>query len=107
MTDLIPGYAFARRGTYAYLGALRRTPGSVPVWTCSGSHALHVSTLGALACARAELDRRTQGGREVFWLRRCEPCNRWWGDGASDACPVCAVPMERVKVAVLERVPVS
>lgn len=104
MTDLMASYAHRQRGKASYAGVLRETPKSRPAWTCVHDH---LTATGAAACANAELDRRTQGENEVFWLRRCEPCDRWWGDGVSAACPVCAVPMERMKVAVLERVPVS
>lgn len=99
---LIAGYAHVRRGTAHYKGALRVTPKSVPRWLCEHDH----PTPGkARLCADLELDRREQGGREVIALRRCEPCDRWWPDGAGAACPACSVPLARVKLAVLDRRP--
>jgi hypothetical protein len=102
---LLPGFTRIRPGAAHYKGALRVTPKAVPDWTCAHDH---FSPAVARMCAEAELERREQGGRQVFFLLRCEPCDRWWTNGVSPAgCPVCSVPLERVKLAVLERGPVS
>lgn len=103
--ELYAGYTGIRdKATAGYAGALRRNPRSSPVWTCRHTHK---SPVTAHTCAEAELERRVQGEREVIVLRRCEPCDRWWPDGDGAGCPVCSVPMERVKLVVLERSRVS
>jgi hypothetical protein len=106
VADLVAGYAHVRRGASAYAGVLRQGFNGPKRWTCS-CRPVHLTASGAVACATAELERRRQGSREVFALRRCGPCDRWYPDGDGAACPACSVPMERVRVAVLERGPVS
>lgn len=102
MPKLIAGFTHVQRGTAAYRGALRVTPSAVPAWTCPCAP-VHLTAEKARMCADAELARREQGGREVFTLLYCRPCDRWWPAGSAEACPVCTVPLERVKLAVLER----
>jgi hypothetical protein len=103
MPGLIAGFTHVQRGRSAYRGALRVTPKSVPRWTCACAPD-HLTAAGAVKCAEAELERRGQGGREVFTLLRCKPCDRWLADGPGPvACPWCSVPLERVKLAVLGR----
>jgi len=102
---LIAGFAHVHRGTAHYRGALRVTQKSLPRWTCSCVPD-HPTPEAARKCADGELWRREQGGREVVALRRCAPCDRWYPDGPGAACPECSVPMERVKLVVLERGPV-
>jgi hypothetical protein len=97
---LVASYMRLRAGTASFRGVLRATPDSAPRWTCPDDH---LSTASARRCAEAELERRNQGGREVFTLRRCGPCDAWYPDGPGSPCPVCSVPMERVKLVVLER----
>jgi hypothetical protein len=99
---LIAGFTSVQRGAARYRGALRVTPKSVPRWTCQCMPD-HPTPAEARKCADAELARREAGGREVFTLRRCEPCDRWWPAGPGAACPACSVPMEGVKLIVLER----
>jgi hypothetical protein len=60
-----------------------------------------------------------QAGREVFDLWWCVPCESWWtrkqaeeprsGNGRRPVggCPRCYVPLQRVKLLVLERQAVS
>lgn len=97
---LLAGFTHVNRGTADYKGVLRATAKSAPAWTCAHNH---LTAEAARRCADFELESRKQGSREVFTLRRCEPCDRWHPDGPGSACPVCSVPMERVKLAVLER----
>jgi hypothetical protein len=97
---LLAGFTHVNRGTADYKGVLRATPKSAPAWTCTHNH---LSAEAARRCADFELESRKQGSREVISLRWCEPCGRWWPDGDAPACPVCSVPMERVKLVVLER----
>lgn len=105
MGGLLAGYTRHRAGKAEYAGALRRRPGSDPVWECS-CRPVHLTAARATACAAAELDRRTQGAREVFTLLRCDPCGAWYGEQRGmTACPRCEVPLEAVKVAVLGRGP--
>jgi hypothetical protein len=99
---LIAGYAHIMRGAARYRAALRYSPGSEPAWTCKHDHA---SPGGAVSCARAEKDRRTEAAKTVLALRRCEPCERWFDDGPGHDCPACGFLLERVKVQVLERSP--
>ena len=101
MPKLIAGFAHVQRGSAHYKGALRVTAKSPPRWYCEHDH---LTPEAARRCADFELERREQGGRDVIELRRCTPCDRWWPDGPGTACPVCAVPVERVKLVVLERV---
>lgn len=104
--DLIPGYMHRRRGVASYRGALREKPKGEPVWTCNDDHLV---SSAAVRCAEAEKDRRVQGGREVMVLLHCKPCSLYFGEPgweASDTfghCPYCDVPLDWVKVAVLER----
>lgn len=103
MTDqpLVAGFVHVRRGAAYYKGALRTAPGRPPAWTCEHTH--YTPTVAKL-CATGELDRRGQAGREVFELLRCEPCGRWFGAvPCPPACPACDVPLQRLKVLVLER----
>ena len=102
MPKLIAGFAHVQRGTAHYRGVLRVTAKSAPRWYCPCVPD-HPTPETARKCADAELWRREQGGREVIVLRRCGPCDRWWPDGPGAACPVCAVPVERVKLVGLER----
>jgi hypothetical protein len=102
MPKLIAGFTRARQGTAHYRGALRATQKSVPAWRCACAPD-HPTPEAARKCADAELWRRVQAGRAVVTLRRCEPCDGWWPDGDGAPCPACAVPMERVKLVVLER----
>lgn len=109
---LTPGYRvvpYPRHATAGYRGVLRVTRGSRPKWTCT-CPLPHLSPVTAQGCAERELERRGQGGKEVFTLLRCEPCSRWWDDVpdvGSLACPVCGVPMERLKLVVTQRGPAS
>jgi hypothetical protein len=99
---LTPGYVHLNRGTAAYMGVLRlQASRARPAWTCGHSHGVPVA---ARRCAEAELERREQGSREVFTLRRCEPCDRWWPDGDGALCPHCGVPAARLRLVALERV---
>lgn len=102
---LRPGYRHLRRGSAQYAAVLRDKAARKIVWACADSH---VTTVQALWCANGELARRTQAGREVFTLRWCAPCGRWWtpSQAASGLCPRCDVPLEAVKLVVLERRPV-
>lgn len=103
MTDqqLVAGFVHVRRGAAYYKGALRAAPGRPPVWTCEHTH---YSPTVAKLCAQGELDRHVQAGREVFELLHCVPCGAWHaGDGETHACPDCGVPLQRLKVLVLER----
>jgi rubrerythrin len=99
--DLTPGYRFRRRGTSSYRGVLRRPAGS-EAWACPHDH---MSPGKAKLCAEAELENRRQAAQSVIVLLRCEPCDRWWPAGAAGACPVCGVPMERLKLVVAGRSP--
>jgi hypothetical protein len=105
--DLKPGYIEVQlRAGRGFQGVLRRTPGSKPAWTCR--HDSHLAPGRARACAEAELERQLQGKGEVFALLHCGPCSRWWDDVADLgplACPVCGVPMERLKLVVAGRGP--
>lgn len=100
MPDLSAGYIGIKAATGGWHGALRRGRRARPEWTCQHVHA---SPATAKPCAEAELERRTQGERQVFALRRCGPCDAWWPDGDGVPCPACSVPMERVTLVVLER----
>lgn len=103
--ELVAGYEHVRRGTAAYRGVLRPATGGTPVWRCR-CEPVHLNTITARRCAEKELDRRRQGGRQVFELLRCEPCGRWFAAvPRAPACPVCGVPLQRLKVLVLERGP--
>jgi hypothetical protein len=110
---LIAGFTHVQRGTAHYRGVLRVTPKAVPSWTCPCVPS-HLTAEAAVRCARSELERRQQGGRQVFVLLHCERCSEaggscWWDDvpGRSLPCPRCGVPLLRLKLAVLERSPVS
>lgn len=115
MTELTPGYkvvSYPRHATAAYRGVLRRTPGSKPSWSCT-CPSPHLSPVTARKCAVSELERRGQGGREVFTLLHCERCREggassWWDDvpgGEELACPRCGVPLRRLKLVVVGSVP--
>lgn len=102
--DLLPGFTRGK-GPAVFLGALRRTPKSDPFWTCS-----HIHSLPAIArrCAEAEADRRQAGREQVFSLLHCGVCTAWYPDEPTGfRCFRCGVPMERVKLAVLERLPLG
>ena len=104
---LIAGFTRRSGGRASYAGALRATPKGVPAWLCKGPGHDHLTPGIARKCAEQELERRKQGIREVFELLHCEPEDRWFADARGvTACPSCSVPLERVKVAVLERSPV-
>jgi rubrerythrin len=98
---LIPGYVHASRGRASYRGALRASEKGEPAWTCKDDH---LTATSARTCARAEKEQRVQGSKQVFRLLNCKQCERWWEDarGASE-CPRCSVPLDRVKVVVVER----
>lgn len=111
MTDLAPGYKvipYPRHATAAYRGVLRRTPGSKPAWTCP-CPSPHLSPVTARGCAERELERRGQGGKEVFTLLHCARCaegggSSWWDDVpdvAELSCPRCGVPLRRMKLVVV------
>lgn len=109
MADLVAGYALRRRGTSSYVGTLKAARGSAPAWRCTHDH---LTTVKARQCAEAELERRTQGGRQVFELLFCPPCGQWLTPEQAGThppggteCPKCGVPLERVRLAVLERGP--
>jgi hypothetical protein len=113
--ELHAGYRHLRRGTAAYAGVLRRGSADRPEWSCRHSH---VTSPQALHCAEGELERRSEGRREVFELLWCEPCGQWWtveqaevrggtGRRPVGGCPRCDAPLERAKLLVLERHPVS
>jgi hypothetical protein len=106
---LIAGYTGAYEGALllGWYGALRRTPKSKPVWTCAVLRHEHASATSARRCAEAELERRRQGQGAVITLLRCKPCDRWLPavDVVPPGCPVCGVPLERVKLVVAERAP--
>lgn len=99
---LLPGFTRgAKPGVY--LGALRRTRKSDPVWTCPHAHAVPAI---ATRCAVGEEEKRAQGRDQVFFLLHCGACTSWWPDAPGvTRCAGCGVPMERVKLAVLERLP--
>lgn len=124
--ELSAGYAYPKgKGVAAVAGVLRDGERGPEVWRCTSApgHRLHIIPSLALQCAQAELERRIQGAKAVFWLAHCVPCWAYWDLGliaglspknredAGDAisclrrgrCPVCGVPFERVKTAVLER----
>lgn len=98
---LIAGYSHRDKGA-SYRGALRDNPRNAPLWTCDHEH---FSTAVARRCAESERERRVQGAREVLELEHCKPCSKWWQGLPDAACPWCYVPLERVKVIVLERLP--
>ena len=104
---LLPGFTRGPKpGTY--LGALRRTRKSDPVWTCQHVHNSHSLPAIATRCALGEEERRQQGRDQVFFLLHCAVCASWWPDARGvTACLRCGVPMERVKLAVLERLPLE
>lgn len=97
---LVAGFVHLRRGAAYYKGALRTAPGRPPVWTCEHTH---YSPTPAKLCAEGELYRRGQAGREVFELLHCTPCWSWYGNEPGRLCPRCGVPLERLKLLVLER----
>jgi hypothetical protein len=103
--DLIPGFTHRRRGTSSYGGVLRESPRSLrPSWLCVHDH---LTAMSATACAVHELENRKQGRQEVFYLLRCEPCQEWFDApevGGLARCPLCGVPMARLKVIVVERI---
>jgi hypothetical protein len=121
--ELAVGYAYPKgKGVTIVVGVLR--DGKREVWRCSQlpGHRAHLIPTLATQCAGAELERRRQGAKEVLWLAHCEPCQAFWdlglvagvpvhghepGDSAYDLlrgiCPVCTVPFDRVRVAILER----
>jgi hypothetical protein len=108
VAELVAGSASIRAATGGWHGALRPGPRARPVWTCAHVHATPAT---AKPCAERELERRRQGARAVFTLLHCARCDEgggsaWWADapGALE-CPRCSVPLERVKLAVLERGP--
>jgi hypothetical protein len=107
VADLVAGYAHRRRGVSSYVGVLKQDRKSAPVWACTHDH---LTTVKAAQCAEAELERRAQGGREVFELLHCTPCSKWWSPEEAGTtppggteCPRCGVPLEMLKLAVLER----
>jgi hypothetical protein len=112
---LYVGYRRLRPGKASYTGVIRDARRLV-VWHCAHDHA--TPDIGR-RCAEAELERRRQGGREVFDLFHCDPCETWWTRAQAEArtgrrlgphfvkgCPRCDVPLEAVRVQVLERRPV-
>lgn len=103
MAGLVAGYTRdTAAGRLSYHGALRRDRKSAPLWACLHDHLVVTS---AQRCAEAELERREQGQGQVFSLLTCAPCGRWWADARVSACPLCSVPLQRVKLAVLESGP--
>ena len=98
--SLQPGYAHRKMGVASYAGALRTDPHAKPVWTCDDDHKAPYT---ARLCAEGELERRKQAGRAVLVLLNCKVCETWWSNSAAIACPRCSVPLDRVKMAVLER----
>jgi hypothetical protein len=101
---LVASYRYVNRGVGHWEGVLRRQAGRRPVWTCPHKH---LAPSRAVACAEAELERRREGQGVVITLLRCEPCDRWLPavDVVPPGCPVCGVPLERVKLVVAERGP--
>jgi hypothetical protein len=105
MQRLIAGFSSVQRGRAAYRGALRPTAKSLPVWTCTCTP-VHLTPGGARECADVELERRKRSAGVVFTLLHCKPCASWRADSRLvTSCPRCGVPLERVKLAVLERGP--
>lgn len=115
--DMVAGYSQAQRGRASYSGVLRNKSKTRVLWTCPDDHKRSVS---AERCAAGELERRRQGQREVIVLGWCSFCRQWWTpdqaagkrDARQDrvpgtACPRCDVPLQTVKLLVLERKPVS
>jgi hypothetical protein len=111
----VAGYAQAQRGRAQYSGVLRNKSKTLVLWTCPDDHKTATS---AKRCAATELERRQQGRREVLTLGWCEPCRQWWTPAQATglrearddrlpgaACPRCDVPLESVKLVVLERRP--
>lgn len=106
MPKLVAGFAHIRRGTARYRGALRVTAKAVPAWTCGHDH---MTPESARLCADAELERRSQGGREVIVLLHCGRCagggaSSWWDDVPGEeklACPRCGVLLRRLKLVVV------
>jgi hypothetical protein len=116
-TTMVAGYVQAQRGRASYSGVLRNKPKTQIHWTCPDDH---VTATSARRCAETELERRLQGLRAVVTLAWCEPCRTWWTPAqAADlrearedrllglGCPRCEVPLEIVKLVVLERRTVS
>lgn len=119
--ELTTGYMFEQRNLGTAWGVLR--DGSRVIWKCSvlPGHRVHVFPGQAGLCAEAELERRREGAKAVLWLAHCTPCWAYWdlaltagrepaeddADAATSllrgACPVCGVPYERVRAAILER----
>jgi hypothetical protein len=97
---LVPGFTRGPRSSYR--GALRDNPRNNPEWICTHEHLLPAA---ARRCAQGERERRMQGASEVLELSHCKPCATWWEGLPSAVCPWCDVPVERVKVIVLERGP--
>ena len=101
--NLIPGYAHIDRGMARYRGALRESPGGRPAWTCQHDHAY---TGGAVMCAKREKNGRVEAGKVVLDVLWCEHCTTWtpYEEGVT-ACWRCYVPVDRVKLLILERHP--
>jgi hypothetical protein len=116
-TTMVAGYVQAQRGRASYSGVLRNKPKTQIHWTCPDDH---VTATSARRCAETELERRLQGRRSVVTLAWCEPCRSWWTPAQASGhrepredrllglgCPRCEVPLEIVKLSVLERRTVS
>jgi hypothetical protein len=115
-SDMVAGFSQAMRGRAQYSGVLRNKSKTHILWTCPDDHR---STPSAKRCAEAELERRLQGRRAVIDLGWCSFCRQWWTaeqvTGRHDSrvtavtggCPRCDVPLESVKLVVLERRTVS
>jgi len=116
--SMVAGYAQPMRGRASYSGVLRNKSKTRIWWTCPHDHTTaHLATL----CASGELARRLEGVREVITLGWCEPCKFWWTPEQAlgprprggpprpldVGCPRCDVPLETVKLMVLERKAVS
>jgi len=106
--ELLAGYAYPKgKGVTVVAGVLRA--GRTEVWRCTSQpgHRPHPAPSLAVRCAEAEAERRRQGAQAVLWLAHCVPCGAYWDLGPAGkpggVCPRCAVPYDRVRVAVLER----
>jgi hypothetical protein len=104
--DLVPGFAHIARGTTQYRGTLRDPLRREPVWHCVDNH---LSPVRARQCAEAEKDRRVQAAGSVLVLLNCTVCEAWQPGtpGAAVTCQWCGRPLERVKLAVVERGPAA
>jgi rubrerythrin len=95
------GYRRLKPGTAAFAGVLRKSEKGAVTWACAHSHAV---TRAAYLCAEAEAVRRREAARVVYVLLHCGTCGLWWDDSRGALrCPRCEKPLDRVKLAEVER----